>query len=1033
MWRMAFAALCILVGVSAGFPQSQMSSGDIKGTVTDLQGGSLAGATLRLKNIETGLTRQAVADMSGDWHFFVVPPGAYEVRAEQPGFVTMTRLPIHVTVGATVDMDLRLEIAGASAEVLVQADSPILEIEKTQQSDTITAERIDNLPINQRNFLGYSMLTSGVTDSAGLNTFSLPQAPTSNLSFLGQNGRSNSVTIDGVDNNDAAVGSERSTLSQDAVQEFQINRSNYSAEFGRASGGLINIVSRSGTNDWHGTVFSYFRNQALDARNSFAFGPNGSPVDPPYSRWQAGFAFGGPIRSDRTFYFLSYEGLRQRESRFVTFMENTAAFQPSASQAALIDALAASGSPSFIVLGNQLTSALTTSRSVYPDTVKLLEANSGVFPYKSNNNTASLRLDHSWNSSHQLFARLTFTDTDTVGGSFGGLKAPSRAANYKIQDYALAAGETAYLGSSRVNEFRFQFANRDYDTLPADPIGPEVTINGFVALGRDFYLPSLRNEKRIQLLDNFTIAMGKHVLKFGGDANVVPIDTTTEVFFGGRFIFGEAVPLASVIDSAAGAGTSSAIAAALTSVAANLAAPVSSLQAFNFGLPIAYQQGFGDPQAKLSNTQLSGYVEDRYRAAENVTFDFGLRYDVELQPAPIHRDMNNFAPRFGFAYSPVPRLLIRGGYGIYYAPVYEALGFIGRVLNGQQISQIFVPLTGLPALGITSTSAQVWGTVKANGILGKRTITASDIAPLGLVPGTTPPVLLATDAGLVNPYSQHWSLGVEREVAGFNIGAVYQANRGLKLIRSRNVNLKQVGTNAYGPAFGPIDATILQDNQVESSGGSIYNGLTVNATKRFSRYYQFQTSYTVGKAIDDTTDFITDLQAANQLNLRGERSLSTFDQRQRLVVSGVFQSPIQSGMRFGKILSGMTLAPILSLSSGHPFNLLMGFDANGDTQANTDRPAFAGRNTGIGPGYASFNLRLAKEFVLDDSLRIEAMADAFNLFNRVNFSGVNNVVGNMTITNVRVEGNRALPPSAPLAFTSAADPRQIQLGLKFKW
>src|SRR5262249_9668440 len=154
-----------------------------------------------------------------------------ELRVEQPGFVTTTRTPIHVTVGSIVDVDFRMEVAGTSAEVLIQADSPILEIEKTQQSDTITEEQIDNLPINQRNFLGYSMLTTGVTDSAGLNTFSLPQAPTSQLSFLGQNGRSNSVTVDGVDNNDAAVGAERSTLSQDAVQEFQINRSNYSAEF----------------------------------------------------------------------------------------------------------------------------------------------------------------------------------------------------------------------------------------------------------------------------------------------------------------------------------------------------------------------------------------------------------------------------------------------------------------------------------------------------------------------------------------------------------------------------------------------------------------------------------------------------------------------------------------------------------------------------------------------------------------------------------------------------------------------------------
>jgi hypothetical protein len=1034
MRRMAFATLCVMVFVATGFAQSQMSSGDIKGTVEDLQGGVLAGTEIRLRNMETGLTKHSVSDASGSWRFFIVPPGSYEVHAEQPGFVAMTRLPIHVTVGSTINVDLRLEVAGNSSEVLVQADSPILEIEKTQQSDTITSERIDNLPINQRNFLDFSMLTSGVTDSAGLNTFSLPQAPTSNLSFLGQNGRSNSVTMDGVDNNDSAVGAERSTLSQDAVQEFQINRSNYSAEFGRASGGLINIVSRSGSNAWHGSIFTYFRNQALDARNSFAFGPNGSPVDPPYSRWQSGFAFGGPIQRDRTFYFLSYEGLWQRESRFVTFMENTTFFQPSASQTALTDALIASSNPSFVTLGNQLRGALTTSTASYPQTVKLLEANSGVFPFKSNTNTTSLKLDHSLSTSNQVFGRLTFTDTDTVGGSFGGLKAPSRAANYKIQDYAIVAGDSAFFGASRVNEFRFQFANRDYDTLPADPIGPEITINGFVGLGRDFYLPSLRNEKRIQLLDNFTIAKGKHVLKFGGDVNIIPIDTTTEVFFGGRFIFGEAIPLASIIDASAGAGTSAAIASAMPAYAANLAAPVSSLQAFNFGLPIVYQQGFGDARAKLKNTLFSGYITDRYRVNSKVTLDFGLRYDVELQPAPVHRDTNNFSPRFGFTYSPMAKLLIRGGYGIYYAPVYQALGFIGRVLNGQQISQVYVPLTGLPSIGISATSAQVWGMARANGILGTRTITPADIAPLGLVPGVTPPVLLATDAGLVNPYSQHFSFGMEREVSGFNVSAMYLGNRGVKLIRSRNVNLRQVGTNVYGPAFGPINPGVLQDNRVESSGSAMYHGLTLNLTKRFSRYYQFQTSYTLSKAIDDTTDFITDLQAANQLNLRDERSLSTFDQRHRLVVSGVFQSPFQPGMRMGQVLSGMTLAPIVTFSSGHPFNLLRGFDANGDTQANTDRPAGAGRNTGIGPGFASFSLRLAKEIHLNnDGMRIEGMVDAFNLFNRVNFSGVNNVVGNMPFTDVRVEGNRTLPPSAPLAYTSASDPRQIQLGLKFKW
>ena len=173
---------------------------------------------------------------------------------------------------------------------------PTVEPEKTQQSDTITEERIDNLPINERNFLNFSLLTPGVTDANGLVTFSLPQTTASGLSFLGQGGRSNSVTIDGVDNNDNAVGAVRSTVSQEAVREFQINRSNYNAEFGRASGGLINIVSKSGTNGWNGDVFTFIRNQSLDARNPFAFGPAGSNIDPPYSRQQAGFTLSGPLK-----------------------------------------------------------------------------------------------------------------------------------------------------------------------------------------------------------------------------------------------------------------------------------------------------------------------------------------------------------------------------------------------------------------------------------------------------------------------------------------------------------------------------------------------------------------------------------------------------------------------------------------------------------------------------------------------------------------------------------------------------------------
>ena len=1023
--RLILIALLVLFTSINGFTQSQTASGDIRGTVTDATGAVLPGANITVTNVDTGVGRTGMSDSQGNFRFFLLPPAVYEVKVEVPAFSIYTRRPVQVTVGETVSIDAVLQPASVQQEVLVQDVAPEVEAEKTQQSDTITERQINGLPINERNFLNFSLLTPGVTDSRANVSFTLPQAPTSGLSFLGQNGRANNVTVDGVDNNDFAVGAVRSTVSQEAVQEFQINRSNFSAESGRAGGGAINIVTKSGSNLFHGTVFAFIRDESLDARNPFAFGPNGGRIDPPYDRLQTGFLVRGPIARDRTFFSLSYEGLRQRESRFVTFMENTAFFQPTASQRALIQGLSSIPNPGLQSVAAIMNGALTTSRQAFPNTVALLESNSGVFPFRNNDNTASFRLDHTISRSNQAFARLMFTDIDTVGGGTGGLKTPSRGADYSIQDSGVVFGDSHFFSSRLVNEFRFQFANRDYNSVPADAIGPEITINGVAALGRDFYLPSLRNEKRWQWLDNMTVVAGSHNIKFGADVHYLPFDTTTEVFLGGRFIFGEGIPLALVMNSVVGPGTAEALGAALAGAGRadlipNLSASITSLQAFNFGLPIVYQQGFGDPGATLNNKLLGAYVQENYRPTSKLTVNLGLRYDMEFQPTPVHRDKNNFGVRFGFSYSPDSRTAIRGGYGIYYSPLFEAVAFVARVLDGTQISQVFVPLTGLP--GLTANSAQVWA--RQVNILGTRTLTAADIAPLGLRPGITPPVLLRTDPNLVNPYNQQFSYGIDRTVAGLTVSANYLGNRGVKQIRSRNWNLRQLGANAFGPTFAPINPAILQDNRVEASGSSIYHGMALSVTKRYADRYQLQVSYTLGKAIDDTTDFITDLQPANQLNLRNERSLSSYDQRHRLVISSVADP-----------FAGITVAPIFTYSSGHPFNLLLGFDANGDTQANTDRPAFAGRNTGRGPNHINLDLRVAKEFLFgnDGAYRIEAIAEAFNLFNRVNYSGVNNIVGTTPLASYDVEGNRNAKPAEPLGFTSAFDPRQIQLGVKFKF
>ena len=1030
----------ILTLATTVFPQAQNSSGDLHGTVSEPVGAVLSKVPVTITQNETGWSRETLTDEHGVYRFFLLNPDSYQLRFAAPGFALETRRFIQVGIGQSLRVDAQLTPAAVAQEVVVVGQAPFIEVEKTQQADTVTNMRIDKLPINRRSYLDFSLLTPGVADSQALISFSLPQTPDSGLSFSGQNGRSNSVTIDGVDNNDNAVGAVRSTLSQEAIQEFQINRSNYSAEFGRAAGGLINIVSRSGGNAFSGTVFAFVRDQIFDARTPFAFGAGGSSIDPPFSRLQSGFTVSGPIESNRTFFFLSYEGLRQRESNFATFLGSDAIFGLKPSQEVLIRGLEDAADPELQDLGEALDAALTTSEATYPGTIQLLQDNSGVFPYRNNDNQASLRIDHQASERHLMFMRTSFSDVDAQGGRFGGIKGPSRGTNLQAQDFAFVFGDSYFRGPNRVNDFRFQFSHRKYNTLPVDPFGPEININGTALVGRDFFLPSLRTERRWQWVDNFTFVSGKHELKFGGDFHHLSFDTQTEVFFGGRFIFGEAIPTAAVVDRVGGAGSATGLATRLTELgrpdlAASLSESITSLQAFNLGWPLAYQQGFGDPRARFRNNLIGSYVQDKFRVSPRLTVNLGLRYDLEVQPSPVHRDTNNFAPRLGFAFSPDGRTVVRGGYGIYFASAYQAVVFVERVLDGSQISQILIPLNGVPALGIATTSADVWTSLVADGVIGQRPITEADIASLGLEPGSTPPVLFRSAPELVNPYSQQLSFNVERELSGDLAASVsYLMNKGTKILRSRNTNLRIAGSNEFGPTFGPVDSSVFQNNQVESSGSSIYHGMTATLRKRFSDFHEFQVSYTFSKALDDTTDFIMDLQAANQLDLQAERALSAFDQRHRFVLSGVFTSPFERGFGFGRLLADLSLSPIVTLASGRPFNLLMGFDANEDGNPNTDRPAAAGRNTGRGPGFASVDLRVTKTFFAgrDRDYRVEAIGEIFNLFNRVNYSGLNNIVGT-SLSSYDVTGDVTRSPSEPLGFTSAFAPRQIQLGVKFRF
>lgn len=1038
--------------------QAQANTADLTGTVQDQTGAILPGVEITVTNADTGLVRTTISNDEGNYRVPLLPPGTYDVRAVLAGFSPKVIQGVTLTVGQYGNLDIELNVSGSQEEVVVLGDAALIEKEKTVQASTVQEKEIDNLPINGRNFLDFALLTPGVSDKSTFVTDKAIQTPTSGLSFGGQDQRSNYVTIDGVDNMDVISNSVRSTLSQEAIQEFQISRNTFSAEFGRARAGVINIVSKSGTNDLHGNVFWFTRNQALDARNTFAFGPNRSSIDPPFERHQFGGTFGGPLVKDQTFFFASYERLARNESIFVTFNEDPSIFAATASQRELFEFLDSTGVPSLhnlaVAFLDPGVGALNTTFDNFAPTRRRFDDESGVFPFHADRDTVSFKIDHELNDDNQLHFRLNFTDEFSDGVDFGALDAVSNGVSFDTRDFSMVIADTHIFSPTKLNDFKFQFAKREFAVPTNDPDGPQISLSGVAEFGREFFNPTGYDQDVWQIVDNLTLIKGKHTLKLGGDVNFMDMSGFAEVFLGGEFTFGEAIPLGLILDNTLGPGTATGLGTQLATslgrpdLVANLSAPITPVQSFNFGLPITYFQGFGDPNTNFLYSQLGLYIQDNWHVSDRFTLNLGLRWDVDWKPETQNvinngppwqfekaslNDRDNFAPRIGFAWSPSNRMVLRGGYGLYYSNFFQAVAFVSQVLSGQ-ISQVFLPITGIP--GIQATSADVWERFLETG-----PITTQDLAELGVNVGTTPSVILPAAGDVVNPYSHQASLGYERQLGrDMSFSLDYIFNKGLNLIRSHDINLRQVGPNQY--ATPGRDPRFIQVNMLETSGRSQYHGFTASFSKRYRSTNNIRVSYTYGKSIDDTTDFITQLQANDQNNFDGERALSSFDQRHRLVVSFLFTSPWQtsSGNNFGKnILADWTLSTINTASSGKPFNVLTGFDLNGDTHEETDRPVLTngdvvGRNTGKGPNFFTTDLRLSRKFEFGrEDTNFEFIFEAFNLFNNVNYSGVNNVVGALALQSSSVEGSKNISANQPLGFTSAFDPRQIQFGFRFNF
>ncbi|HXN23064.1 MAG TPA: carboxypeptidase regulatory-like domain-containing protein [Candidatus Dormibacteraeota bacterium] len=1118
IFKLAYLFALLLLVARGARAQGVGSSGDIKGTVTDVSNAVLPKVTIVVVAPETGFQRTTVTDDSGQYRVTGLSPSVYDVSVQLPGFQGEIRKGVSVTVGQTVIVDFQLKVSQLTSQVEVTSEAPIIDTERTSQADTIEELYIKELPINRRDYLTYTLLVPGVSDStrqASDTEFRVKQTPHSGLSFYGSNGRGNSVTVDGGEFNDDS-GGVRPNLSQDAVQEFQINRSNYTAELGGAGGASINIVSKSGTNQLHGSLNGFFRNDVFDARDPFAFSQalqpgaifnpaqsdtQGQPIKDSLSRQQYGGTLGLPIKKDKSFLFVAFEGLRQDAQNAVPLLTNTNIFRPQSdpanNQVAILNALAARGAamvPCFngqppmradacaVALGNALTvapnaapgrSTSQAARNAFLNSQ--FETNGGVFPFTTREYQTSARFDHQFSEQNQIFLRYSYVHDLEENPDVQSLTGFSRGSSIHTYDHTLQ-GSWFHLFSPRTsNEARLQFSYNGFNVLSNTLGQVGLDIPGFGNLGNQIFLPNLTITRRYEFADNFTMTRGHHTMKMGGYGLIRGNHSESHTFFPGRFVFG----------NLNGGLLSLCLAAPAAACGLTGVNPVAldSLQTVSLGLPQFYQQGFDNPVYAANRPFAAGYWQDSWAIRPNFTLHYGLRYELDVQYGNLNTDKDNFAPRVSFAWDPFNshKTVIRGGYGIFYSPVYSQIPNVVQtlgVVNGfRQIAQVFVPLTGAPG-NPSLTSAKIFQTLFAQGKVQCATpapgndacITKTDLAQPSLNiavthTGPIPPlsVIFSGQPGYQNPYSEQGEFGIEREIGGgFSVSASYIYVHTLKLPVAIDTNNAQILKLPSDQQFATVkvrrpDGTLtdsapirqwgagnstctadlskcfvnpllLQTDQYSSQGSALYQGAILEIKKRFSQHYTFMGNYTFSKAIDTTTDFNSDYGPNDQTDLAAERGLSSFDQRHKVVLAGVFQSPWQD-----RILSGFELCTIFRYNSAHPFNLLAGTNVNNDRHSTTDRPPAVGRNTGIGPNYVSFDMRLSRQFKLTEKASLQLMAEGFNIFNRTNFGSVNNVVGVIAPPAQPLRGDRALSPSQPLGFTSALPKRQLQFGLRFSF
>lgn len=1015
----------------------------VQGRVFDTTGAAIPQASITVLNAATGLSRSTTAGPTGDYQITLLPAGDYTVTAEKAGF-TKAAKKIHLDIGAAGNVDFNLSVGQVTQEVVVQDVGEVAEPTRTMVSSVIDENKIENLPVNGRQFIDFALLAPGVTigDTTSGSTDVIIE-PVTKLSFAGQNIHYNFVAIDGADNMSTASGIQKTTPSQEAVQEFRVINSSYGTEFGRAVGGIVNIITKSGTNGVHGSVYEYFRNDTLDAPSPLAAkGFNKLRQN------QFGATLGGPIVKDRTFYFANYEGQRHTESPFYN------------------------------------STVLTNINAInnVKENVYALPAENLFVTRTIDYDNGIIKLDHTFNQHNSAFVRYFINDQRATNLSplNDGFDLPSGFKNNFFRDQSLVGNLVTTVSNSLVNELRLQYAHRFFD-FPTTSTQPHLEVSNVFTLGVNRGNPDFYEEGRFEVVDNVTKTIGRHTISFGGDFNRVSTTESFPLFYPFEADFGSLG--AFLGNDFLGKPHPFVIFFERFNAALNFNEPTFSTSVYQ-GSAISSAIR-NQAKGTLDHTYEGLYIEDKWRTTSTLTINYGLRWEGETWPsAAVNNPLKNFDPRVGFSYAPggFRNFVIRGGAGLFHGTLPSPLlmcqipscgGVIGKYPGRENKQDSLNAKTRLSAVGAPPAAMAFL----LSQMLGPNLTTATYPSP------SLDAVIVRFAQDHKPPYGAQASFGFEFQpvkdtvlditgmhVRGIHLGSFFNVNQpdpsGQLLFHDsegrtglKNMYCQPFPTLCFPPAINPgVRCAVFNpvpcpaspppgslgfavDFEADSKWDSQWDGLLVNFNKRMTHHVSFGLSYTWSKGIDDGPNPSFVLIPQDSCCLNKERAVSADYAAQRFVGNAILQGPTH----LNRALNGWQLGMIVTLESPHYFTKFAGFDANGDIFGNNDRVGIEPRNTFKGDSYQTVDARVSRVFKITEKTQLEAIAEGFNLLNTLNVRFFNTAYGAQDFCPFAPNPTQVGCPATPSGFREGSpnpaygtpraifNPRQIQLALRLTW